>query len=119
MIFVNPTEPLTEVQTPAQRAEIMAAFACLTSLVSLFAISQPLVEFLKVWWVGGLLCLLLPIALTFTILYGSCVHREMGKLARGLFLFGNSLLIFGCICLGLLAVAFVAVALMPLSRFHY
>lgn len=119
MVFVNPTEQPTEVQTLAQRAEILAAGACLASLVCLFTVSRPVVEFLQVWWAGGLLCLLIPIALTFTILYGSCVHREMSRLLRVWFLFGNALLIFGGICLALLAVAFVVVALMPLSRFHY
>jgi hypothetical protein len=77
------------------------------------------VEFLHAWWAGLLLWWFIPVALTFTILYGSCVHREMGKVARALFLFGNALLIFGGICLALLAIAFVAVAQLPLSRFHY
>jgi hypothetical protein len=116
---MNPIEQPTEVQTPAQRAEIIATFACLASLICLFVVSQPVVEFLHVRWAGGLLCLLFPIGLTFTILYGSSVHREMGRVMRVLFLFGNSLLIFGGICLALLVVAFVAVAQLPLSRFHY
>lgn len=116
---MNPIEEPTEVQTPAQRAEIMATFACLASLICLFVVSQPVVGFLHVKWAGELLCLLMPMALTFTILYRSCVHRELGRVVRVLFLVGNALLIFGGICLALLAVAFVAVAQLPLSRFHY
>lgn len=116
---MNPTDPPTEAQTPAQRAEVIAAFACLASMICLFVVSRPVVDFLHVWWAELLLCTLLPIALAFTILYGSCVHRELGRVARACFLILNSLLIFGGICLALAAVAFVAVAILPLSRFHY
>lgn len=115
----QPTEQPTEAQSPAQRAEIIAVFACLASLVGLLAARGPVVGFLHVWWAGLLLCLLVPIALTFAILYGSCVHRELGKVVRVLFLFANSLLIFAGICVGLAAIAFIAVAMLPLSRFHY
>jgi len=116
---VKPIEPPTEAQTPAQRAEIIAGLACLAAMVSLFVVSRPVVDVLHVWWAGWSLCTVLPIALAFAILYGSCVHREMGRVARALFLFLNSLLIFAGICLALAAVAFVAVAILPLSRFHY
>jgi hypothetical protein len=42
----------------------------------------------------------------------------MGRLARAFFLFLSSLLIYGGICVALAIVAFVAVAILPLSRFH-
>jgi len=116
---MHQTEPITEVQTPAQRAEAIAAFACLVSLVCLFLVNQPVANFLQVWWAGLLLCTLLPIALAFAILYSSGIHREMGRAARALVLFLNSLLIFGGICVALVAVAFVVVAVLPLNRFHY
>ncbi len=119
LIFMKLTESPTEAQTPAQRAETFAALACLTSLVCLFVVSRPVVDFRHVWWAGLLLCTLPPIALAFGILYGSCVHREMGRVVRAWFLVLNSLLIFGGICLALAAAAFAAVAILPLSRFHY
>jgi hypothetical protein len=115
---MNQTEQPSDGQTPAQRAELIAVFACLASMVCLFLVSQPVGKLLQVWWAGTLLCLLFPIGLTFTILYGSCVHREMGRLARAFFLFLSSLLIYGGICVALAIVAFVAVAILPLSRFH-
>jgi hypothetical protein len=114
-----PNDPSTETQTPAQRAEIWATLACLASLIGLFMISRPVLEFLRVWWAGLLFYPLVPIALTFAILHRSCVHREMGRVVRVLFLLGNAVLIFGGLCLAAVIIAFSAVALLPLSRFHY
>jgi hypothetical protein len=116
---MNQTEQPVEVQSPAQRAEISAALACAASVVYLFSVGGPAVEWFQVRWAGLLFCTLLPIALTFTILYGSCLHREMRRAARTGFLLLVSLLIFGGACVALGIIAFIACAVLPLSRFHY
>ena len=106
-------------QSPAQRTGIIAAFACLASMACLFSVAKPAVEWLQVWWAELLVYTLPPIALTFTILYRSCIHREMKKAVRAWFLLLISLLIFGGVCLAFAAIALVALANFPLSRFHY
>ena len=112
-------EEPAEVQSPAQRAGIIAAFACFACLVYLFWVGEPVVEWLQVRWAGWLIYLLLPLALTFTLLYGSCIHREMRSAVRALFLLWVSVLIFGGACLALGVMGFIALANLPLSRFHY
>src|ERR1017187_10975369 len=91
-------EQPTEVQSPAQRAGIIATFACFACMAYLFSVGEPVVEWLHVWWAGLLIYMLLPLALTFTILYGSCIHREMRSAVRALFLLLVSLLMFGGAC---------------------
>jgi hypothetical protein len=119
LIFMNPTERATEVQSPAQRAGIIAALACLACVIYLFAVGAPAMEVLQMRWAGLLVCTLFPMTLTFTILYGSCIHREMSRAARTLFLLLVSLLIFGGACLSVGIIAFITFAVLPLSRFHY
>jgi hypothetical protein len=113
------TEQPAERQSPAQRTGIIAVFACLASTVCLLSVAKPAVEWLRVWWAELLAYTLLPMALTFTILYRGCIHPEMRKAMRALFLLLISLLIFGGVCLALGAFALVALANFPLSRFHY
>lgn len=118
--IMHPTEPSPEVQSPAQRAGIVAALACLGCLLCLFTLGKTAMERLELGWAAMLLLYaLVPLVLTFTILSGSCIHREMGKVARALYLLGVSLLIFWGDCLLLAVIAFLTVAVMPLSRFHY
>jgi hypothetical protein len=62
---------------------------------------------------------LLPLTLTFTILYGSGIHREMTKAIRVLFLLLNSCLFYVGACLALGVIAMLAFVFMPISRFHY
>ncbi|HYA79027.1 MAG TPA: hypothetical protein VED19_00795 [Candidatus Nitrosopolaris sp.] len=91
---MDPTEPSTEVQSPAQRAVVIATFACLACSAYLFWVISPAVESLGAWWAEWLVYTLLPIVLTFTILHGSDFHREMAEAARMSFLFLISCLIF-------------------------
>ena len=119
LILMIQFEQPAEVQSPAQRAGIIAAFACFACLAYVFSVGEPVVEWLQVRWAGWLIYMFLPMALTFSILYGSCIHREMKSAMRALFLLLVSLLIFGGACLALGAIAFIALANFPLSRFHY
>lgn len=116
---MNPDRQFDEVQSPAQRAEILATLACVGCLVYLFSVGGAALDLVPIWWAKVLISALIPLALTFTILYGSNVHREMRRLVRTLFLLLNSVLIFGAACLSLAGLAFLICVFMPLSRFHY
>ena len=117
---MNKTEQPIEIQSPTQRAGIVAAFACLACMVCLFTVGKEAMEWLQLGRAEMLMIYtFIPFALTFAILYGSCIHRDMKKTARTLFLLLISLLIFGGACLALGAIAFFVLASMPLGRFHY
>ncbi len=116
--FMNQTELPTEVQSPAERAEIIASLVCLLCVAYVFLVGQPVAEMLQMGWAVFAVCTLLPIALTFTILHGSCLHREMSPAARSLIILSVSLLIFAGACVLLTILAFIACAILPLSRFH-
>ncbi len=117
---MNHTEHPTESQPATQRAALLAAFTCLICLVCLFSFGSTVMERLRFGWAPmSLVYILIPLALTFAILEGSGIHREMKKSVRALFLLGVSTLIFVAVSLILGAVAFLALASMPLSRFHY
>jgi hypothetical protein len=116
---MNPTERPTELQSPAQRAGIIAALVCFALMACLFGIGKPVMERVHAWWAEMLIYTLFPIGLTFAILHASCIHREMSRAARAGFLLLVSLLIFGGACLALCAIAFMVLANLPLSRFHY
>lgn len=91
---MSETEPAVEVQSPAQRAGIIAAGACLACSAYLFWVVSPAVELLGAWWAELLVYTLIPITLTYTILHGSKFHREMAGAVRTSFLFLVSCLIF-------------------------
>ena len=107
-------------QSPTQRAGIVAAFACLGCVTFLFSVGSQAMEWFQLGWAERLaIYISLPLTLTFTILFGSRVHREMKSVARAGFLLAVSLLIFAGVFLFLGAVALFTLASMPLDRFHY
>lgn len=116
MNVMSETEPSTEVQSPAQRAGIIASFACLACTGYLFRVVSPAVELLGVGWAELLVYTLLPIALTFTILHGSDFHREMARAARTSFLFLVSCLIFSGTFFFMVVLVFCACAFPGVGR---
>ena len=86
---MNQSDQSNEVQSSAQRMEIVAALMCLGCQACLFSIGSATVNRVPFYWARILVYTLLPFALTFTILYGSCIHREMTKAVRVLFLLLN------------------------------
>jgi len=88
-------------------------------MVCLASVGKPEVQWLRAWWAELLVYILLPVTLTFVILYSSCIHREMRSALRALFLLMVSFAIFAGACLALGAIALIALANLPLSRFHY
>lgn len=109
-------EPSTEVQSPTQWAGIIAWFACLACSAYLYCVVSPAVELLGVWWAELLVYTLIPIALTFTILHGSDIHREMTRAVRASYLFLVSCLIFGGTFLFVGALVFCACAFPGVGR---
>jgi len=113
---MDQTEPSTGVQSPAQRAVIIASFACLACSAYLFGVINPAVDSLGAWWAELLVYTLLPIALTFTILHGSNFHREMAEAARTSFLILVSCLIFGGTFFFMVILVFCACAFPGVGR---
>ncbi|HYA79064.1 MAG TPA: hypothetical protein VED19_00980 [Candidatus Nitrosopolaris sp.] len=109
-------ESSTEVQSPISLGGIIAPFACLTCMAYLFYVVSPAVELLGAGWAEMLVYTLIPIVLTFTILHGSDIHREMTRAGRAAFLFLVSCLIFGGTFLFLGVLVFCASAFPGIGR---
>ena len=116
MNVMNQTELPAEVQSPTQRAGIIASCACLACSAYLFWVISPALDSLGAWWAELLVYTLLPIALTFTILHGSDFHREMAEAARTPFLFLISCLIFGGTFFFMVVLVFCACAFPGVGR---
>lgn len=108
-----------EVQSPTQREVILITLACAWCLAYLMGIASPAVEMLRVWWAEMLIYALVPLALTFTLLCSSHIHRELSSSRRLVVLFGDAVLIFGGVLFFLLAVAFFGGIFAGLARGHF
>ena len=75
------------VQSPAERQGIATVLACFLCIVYLFKFATPTVAWLHSWWAGWLIYVAIPLVLTFTLLHGSRIHREMSEAGRDAFLF--------------------------------
>jgi hypothetical protein len=101
---MNDNEQTPEVQSSFQRAIVIASIACFVSLIFFYWVARPAVELLEVRWVELLVYAIIPISVTFIILYRSSWHREIIGAARTC-----SLLLLSCIFLGgeLIAIGFM------------
>jgi hypothetical protein len=101
---MDDNEQTPEVQSPFQRAMVMASIACFVSLIFFYWVARPAVVRLEVRWAELLVYAIIPISVTFIILYRSCWHREITGAARTC-----SLLLLSCIILGgeLIAIGFM------------
>ena len=104
------TEPSTKIQSTTQLGGVIAWFACLACTAYLLCVVSPAVESLGAPWAELLVYTLIPIGLTFTILHGSNIHREMTRTVRASYLFLISCLIFGGTFLFIGALVFCACA---------
>jgi hypothetical protein len=93
-----------EVQPPLQRAVVMASIACFASLTFFYWVARPAVESIEDGWAEFMVYAIIPMTVTFIILYRSCWHREITGIART-----GSLLLLSCIILGseVIAVGFM------------
>jgi hypothetical protein len=87
--------PSSEIQSPVQRAVILASFACFISLAFCYWVARPVVNLIGVPWIEFLAYSLVPASVTFAILYRSGWHREIFGARRTC-----SLLLLSCIILG-------------------
>ena len=87
----------------------IAGFACLICLAVIYAVANPIVNWLVVWWAGLLIYSVIPILVAFTVLYRSSWHRELPKCRRIFSMVLSACLVFcvSFIALGLI-VALVA-----------
>jgi hypothetical protein len=75
--MVNEIDQQSEVQSPLQRAVVIAAIACFVSLAFSYWMGRPAVGLLEDRWAELLAYAIIPMAVTFIILYRSCWHREI------------------------------------------
>ncbi len=79
-------EQPSEIQSPVQRAFVVASLACFLSLIIFYWVARSAVNLIAVPWVETLVYALMPISVTFVILYRSCWHPEISTAARTVFL---------------------------------
>ena len=82
MSVMNDNEQTPEDQSPLQRVIVAASIACFASLMLFYWVGKPAIELLEVRWIELLVYSVIPISVTFTILYRSCWHREITGAAR-------------------------------------
>jgi hypothetical protein len=88
-------EQTQEVQSPLQQTVVIASIASFVSLIIIYWVARPAVELLYVHWVEWLVYAIIPISVTFIILYRSGWHSEILGAVRTC-----SLLLLSCIILG-------------------
>jgi hypothetical protein len=74
---INPAEPPSDEQSPLQRVMAIASVACFAALTFVYWAARPAVARLGVWWAEVLVYAIIPVAVTFVILYRSCWHQEI------------------------------------------
>lgn len=84
-------------QFPLPRSVAVASLACLLSLMVVYWIAKPVVAQLEVWWMELLVYSVVPVSLTFVILYYSNWHQEQTGAVRTC-----SVLALSCLILGVL-----------------
>lgn len=96
----------------------MAALACLICLAVAAITMSLLLPVLNFLWVKGFTYLLVPMAVTFRILYRSEWHRELARGTRILSMLLSAGIIF-CVDIGMIVAAIAAACLfMGITRFH-
>src|ERR1019366_9431443 len=85
----------TSVQSPSEQAIVIASISCYVSLIFFYWAARRVVELLEDRWIELLVYTIIPITITFIILYRSCWHPEIAGAARTC-----SLLLFSYIILG-------------------
>ena|ERR1022692_639310 len=84
----------TGFKSPIERLFVIASFICFVSLVFIYWVARPVVKLLGVWWVELLAYSIIPISVTFIILYRSRWHPEITGARRT-----SSLLLLSCVIL--------------------
>jgi hypothetical protein len=91
---MDDNEQSPEVQSPSQQIIGVASFACMVALTFFYWYAGPAVKALDLWWAKLLVYALIPILVTFIILYRSGWHQEIAGPIRTC-----SLLLLSCVIL--------------------
>jgi hypothetical protein len=75
-------EQTPSVDSSSEQSIVIASLGCFISLAAFYWITRPLVLRLQVWWAELLIYSIVPILVTFTLLYRSCWHGELSGWAR-------------------------------------
>ena len=101
----------------------IASVACFVSLIFLYCAARPALSPLHVWWVELLAGAIIPISVTYLVLYRSGWHREIAGAARArsalrlsCFILGGELLAVGImICVAVFCVCMTEVGMKAIS----
>lgn len=95
---MNDDDRPSEVPSPFQREVVLASLACFGSLLFIYWLARPALERLDVGWAGLLVYAIIPLTVTFVILFHSGWHREIARTARaGLVLLLSSVILAGVV----------------------
>lgn len=93
--FINKADP-SQFLSPIG----VSVLACFLALAFAFWVGLPIVSLLNLPWAAPLVFMLMPVVVTFIILYQSCWHNEMVWTTRALLVSVYSILIFGGVLIG-------------------
>ena len=114
---MNDHDQTPKVQSPSPDIIGIASLACLVALIFFYWYAGPAVKVLDVWWAKLLVYALIPILVTFIILYCSGWHREMvGPRRTGFLLLRSCAILVGVFfVIGLMLVVawFCSIAIQP------
>lgn len=116
----NESEQEPRVHSPFERVVIVASIACFVSLLFLYCLARPAVSQFHVWWV---VYAIIPISVTYLVLYGSGWHREIAGAARACsalrlscFILGGELLAVGIVlCVAVFCICMTEVGMKAIS----
>ncbi len=92
----------------------IAGVACIICLAVIYAVANPIGNWLTVWWSGLLIYSVMPILVAFTIFYRSSWHRELPKPKRILSLILSACLVF---CASFIALGLIVALIAMFSGF--
>lgn len=107
-------------ESPLSRILRIGSLACFVSAMGFYGVAHFFVSRLQVWWMEALIYTLVPLSVTFVVLYRSCWHREISGAQRTSRLLALSCAIVGgevialllaaaaLFCMGLLCMFLVA-----------
>ena len=80
--MVNDNHQLMQVEFPSKRATVVASLICFFVLIGSYWLESPLVAMVEERWARFLVYAILPVAITFIVLYRGGWHSEITGLAR-------------------------------------
>jgi hypothetical protein len=93
---------------PLPRILRIGSLACLVSALAFYGVAHSFVSRLQVWWMEALIFVLVPLSVTFVVLYRSCWHPDITGASRT-----SRLLLLSCAIVGGEAIAvFIAAVIL-------